>query len=50
MPVLELVDLGKFKVDQKKKKEATLTIFMLLEMSLRMFQSSCQSPKKVANF
>jgi len=50
MPVLELEDLGKFKADQRKKKEAALTIFMLLGMSLRMFQSSCQSHKKVANF
>jgi hypothetical protein len=45
-----LEDLGKFKVDQRKKKEAALTIFMPLEMSLRMFQSLCQSPKKVENF
>jgi hypothetical protein len=29
MPVLESEDLGKFKVDQRKKKEAALTIFML---------------------
>jgi hypothetical protein len=47
---LKLQKAGRFKAVLMKKRGLILTIFMQLEMFLRMFLSSCQLHKKVGNY